>query len=271
MPAGTIRLATRGLRAADGGLAQMRAPEGTLISYATQPGNVALDGTDGHSPYTRALASTIKQAGVDIFQTFNQVGLAVKRQTGGSQQPWVSSSPIDGNFYFVPPAPSTQVAVAAPPEERLASTLRPDPDRVPIKDPILLRELSDRLFELNYDPEPPDSKNGMRQAITKFQEKARMTPTGECHRRRADAAAQDGRPEAMGLDRLRPRQRQMGNVLESCIEAGGDRRRTQELRREQMSARIEFLRIAMRRVCDLGQILVAGPARHRCARQGRRA
>ena len=107
----------RGLRASDGGLAQMRAPEGTLISYATQPGNVALDGTDGHSPYTKALATTIKQAGLDIFQTFNQVGLAVKRQTGGSQQPWVSSSPIDGNFYFVAPAPaasSQQLAVTAP-------------------------------------------------------------------------------------------------------------------------------------------------------------
>jgi uncharacterized caspase-like protein len=40
----------RGLRASDGGLAQIRAPEGTLLSYATQPGNVALDGDDGHSP-----------------------------------------------------------------------------------------------------------------------------------------------------------------------------------------------------------------------------
>ena len=171
----------RGLRASDGGLAQMRAPEGTLISYATQPGNVALDGTDGHSPYTKALATTIKQSGLDIFQTFNQVGLAVKRQTGGSQQPWVSSSPIDGNFYFVAPAPvasTQQLAVAAPPEP-LASTLRPDPDRIPIKDTVLLRELSDRLFELNYDPEPLDSKNGMRLAISKFQEKTKMTPNGE--------------------------------------------------------------------------------------------
>jgi hypothetical protein len=72
-----------------------------------------------HSPYTKALATTIKQAGLDIFQTFNQVGLAVKRQTGGSQQPWVSSSPIDGNFYFVAPTPvasSQQFAAAAPPE-----------------------------------------------------------------------------------------------------------------------------------------------------------
>ena len=172
----------RGLRASDGGLAQMRAPEGTLISYATQPGNVAQDGSDGHSPYTRALASTIKQQGLDIFQTFNQVGLAVKRETGGSQQPWVSSSPIDGTFYFVAPAPSPaspQVAVAPPPEPQIANTLRPDPDRLPIKDTALLRELSDRLYEHNFDPEPLDSKNGMRVAIRQFQQKTNMTPTGE--------------------------------------------------------------------------------------------
>jgi hypothetical protein len=93
----------RGLRASGGGLAQMHAPEGTLISYATQPGNVAQDGVHGNSPYTEALAATIGRAGLDIFQTFNEVGLLVKRATGGSQQPWVSSSPIDGNFYFTPP------------------------------------------------------------------------------------------------------------------------------------------------------------------------
>ena len=171
----------RGLRASDGGLAQMRAPEGTLISYATQPGSVAQDGSDGHSPYTKALAATIRRPGLDIFQTFNQVGLAVKRETGGSQQPWVSSSPIDGTFYFVAPATasSPQVAAAPPLQPRLADTPRPDPDRVPIRDVALLRELSDRLYELNFDPEPLDSQNGMKLAISKFQEKISMTPTGE--------------------------------------------------------------------------------------------
>jgi Caspase domain len=114
----------RGLRSADGGLAQMRAPEGTLISYATQPGSVAQDGSDGHSPYTKALATTIKQAGLDVFQTFNQVGLAVKRQTGGSQQPWVSSSPIDGSFYFVAPA-GTEPKIATAPEPQSVETMRP--------------------------------------------------------------------------------------------------------------------------------------------------
>ena len=88
----------RGLRATGGGLAQMHAPEGTLISYATQPGNVAQDGADGNSPYSKALAQTIRRGGLDIFGTFNSVGLAVKRSTGGSQQPWLSSSPIEGTF-----------------------------------------------------------------------------------------------------------------------------------------------------------------------------
>jgi Caspase domain len=120
----------RGLRSADGGLAQMRAPEGTLISYATQPGSVAQDGSDGHSPYTRALVTTIKQAGLDIFQTFNQVGLAVKRETGGSQQPWVSSSPIDGAFYFASPtAAGPKVATAPQPES--TETPRPPPATSP--------------------------------------------------------------------------------------------------------------------------------------------
>jgi hypothetical protein len=81
----------------------MSAPEGTLISYATQPGNVAQDGVGGDSPYTSALAETIRRPGLGIFDVFNEVGLAVKRSTGGLQQPWVSSSPIDGSFYFLPP------------------------------------------------------------------------------------------------------------------------------------------------------------------------
>jgi invasion protein IalB len=37
---------------------------------------------------------------VDIFRTFNDVGLAVEKATGGAQEPWVSHSPISGDFYF---------------------------------------------------------------------------------------------------------------------------------------------------------------------------
>jgi uncharacterized caspase-like protein len=79
-----------------------RCTRSTLFSFATQPDNVAQDGSDGHSPYTKALAEIIPTPGLDIFQTFNRVGLKVKRVTGGAQQPWLSSSPIEGDFFFQP-------------------------------------------------------------------------------------------------------------------------------------------------------------------------
>ena len=117
----------RGLRGTESGLAQIRAPEGTLLSYATQPGNVALDGTGNNSPYSAALAQTMQKPGLDIFQTFNQVGLQVKRATGGSQQPWVSSSPIDGSFYFMGQTPNEPAAAApqAPPTPNSAALAPP--------------------------------------------------------------------------------------------------------------------------------------------------
>jgi formylglycine-generating enzyme required for sulfatase activity len=107
----------RGLRSTAPGLAQMQAPEGTLISYATQPGNVALDGSDGNSPFTKALAQAVRKPGAGVFEVFNDVGLQVKRMTGGSQQPWVSSSPIDGQFYFagLPPGTAPIAGTASPP------------------------------------------------------------------------------------------------------------------------------------------------------------
>jgi uncharacterized caspase-like protein/cyclophilin family peptidyl-prolyl cis-trans isomerase len=104
---------SRGFRSTSSGLAQMQVPEGTLISYATQPGSVAQDGSDGNSPYSKALAETIRRPGLGIFDAFNQVGLSVKKATGGLQQPWVSSSPIDGNFYFSG-APGNAVPAAPP-------------------------------------------------------------------------------------------------------------------------------------------------------------
>jgi hypothetical protein len=96
----------RAVRGSAPGLAQMHAPEGTLISYATQPGSVAQDGADGDSPYSKALAVTIRRPGLDIWQTFNEVGLEVMRVTGGEQEPWTSTSPINGSFYLAGLAPN---------------------------------------------------------------------------------------------------------------------------------------------------------------------
>lgn len=108
--------AVRGVRGAQSGLAEMHAPEGTVISYATQPGNVAADGTGRNSPYTAALVDAIRKPGVDVFQVFNRVGLNVKQATGGDQQPWFASSPVSGNFYFFAGPVTIQPGPSADPE-----------------------------------------------------------------------------------------------------------------------------------------------------------
>src|ERR1700728_2716839 len=103
----------QGVPSSRGGLAQMPAPVGTLISFATQPRSVSLDGVDGHSPYTRALVDAMQRPGSGLFKTFNEVGLAVAKATQGQQIPWVSSSPISGNFYFAG-RPAAEAASPAP-------------------------------------------------------------------------------------------------------------------------------------------------------------
>ena len=82
----------------------MSAPEGTVIAFATQPGNVARDGNGANSPYTMALAEAMRQRGHNVLSMFNRVGVNVKRSTSGAQQPWVSNSPIEGEYFFAGPA-----------------------------------------------------------------------------------------------------------------------------------------------------------------------
>jgi TPR repeat protein len=113
----------------------MQAPPGTLISFATQPRSVSLDGDDGHSPYTRALAAAMQHPGHGLFKTFNEVGLAVEKATNSTQLPWVSMSPIAGNFYFAgrqqtPPAASVQEARLTSPADDLRRDLITDCDRL---------------------------------------------------------------------------------------------------------------------------------------------
>ena len=105
--------AGRGLRAVGGGLAQMQAPEGTLISYATQPKDIASDGKGPDSPYTTALTQAMVKPGLNLFQTFNEAANNVKDATGKSQKPWMSASPISGDFYFA--GPPSQAAFSQQP------------------------------------------------------------------------------------------------------------------------------------------------------------
>ncbi len=92
---------TRSFRSAGSGLAQVDAPTGTLIAYATSPGRVASDGTGRNGLYTSELLSQMRVSGIGVEEMFKRVRAAVQRQTTGQQVPWESSSLV-GNFAFSP-------------------------------------------------------------------------------------------------------------------------------------------------------------------------
>jgi len=75
------------------GLAEVRTGVGTLISFSTQPGNVALDGVgQRNSPYTTALLREIEIPGRDLLTTLAAVRGTVVRATDGRQVPWEHTS-----------------------------------------------------------------------------------------------------------------------------------------------------------------------------------
>ncbi|MGB8606851.1 caspase family protein [Bradyrhizobium sp.] len=94
------------------GLAEMKSSEGTLIAFATGPGQTALDGQGGtNSPFTRALVANIAKPGVEIQQAMTQVRAQVNEETNKGQLPWGHTNLI-GPVYLNP--------VAAPAEAPLA-------------------------------------------------------------------------------------------------------------------------------------------------------
>ena len=86
---------------AQGGLAPVVAPSGSLIGYATAPGQVARDGDGDNSPYSAALAANISVAGLTLEEVFRNARRRVIEVTSGRQVPWEHSSLI-GEFFFVP-------------------------------------------------------------------------------------------------------------------------------------------------------------------------
>lgn len=89
----------RSFRSAQGGLAQVKAPTGTLIAYATAPDSIASDGTGTNSPYSQELVKEMQASGVLVETMFRRVTEQVSARTNGKQEPWFSAN-VKGDFYF---------------------------------------------------------------------------------------------------------------------------------------------------------------------------
>jgi caspase domain-containing protein len=99
------------------GLAKIESPDGTIVSYSTQAGRTAEDGSDRNSPYTAAFLQHIEDKD-DIATVFHRIGANVYQKTQGKQVPEISIS-FFGEFYLngklqITVAPASPSAPADP-------------------------------------------------------------------------------------------------------------------------------------------------------------
>ncbi len=72
---------------------------GTLIAFATAPGQTALDGSDGNSPFTAAFIKHVRTRGIEVNQMLTRVRVEVASATKNRQVPWANSSLL-GEVYL---------------------------------------------------------------------------------------------------------------------------------------------------------------------------
>ena len=73
---------------------------GTLLAFATAPGQIALDGDGSNSPFSSALGRHITTPGLELQQMLTRVRSEVVSATQGKQVPWSNSSLL-GEVYLV--------------------------------------------------------------------------------------------------------------------------------------------------------------------------
>jgi uncharacterized caspase-like protein len=105
------------------GLAEMKSGEGTLIAFATGPGQTALDGQEGtNSPFTRALLANIAAPGVEIQQAMTKVRAQVNEETNKGQLPWGHTNLIGTVYLNQAPAGTAAAPVSSAAPAAVAST-----------------------------------------------------------------------------------------------------------------------------------------------------
>ena len=91
---------TLGYRGGFQDFAPVLAPQGSVIAFATSPGQSAKENSStGHGKYTEALLQYISLPRVPVETVFKKVREALVARTGGAQIPWEHTSLI-GEFYL---------------------------------------------------------------------------------------------------------------------------------------------------------------------------
>lgn len=152
----------RSFRSSASGLAQMDAPVGSYVAFATAPGKTAFDGSGVNGLYTQHLLANLRTPGLKVEDVFKRVRTGVLKDTNGAQVPWDSSS-MTGDFYFVttgvvpPVQPSLPVAAVPVPPVTVTPVAPPAVKPVVPPQPSAPQPWRDPLSGLEFCWVPPGS------------------------------------------------------------------------------------------------------------------
>jgi len=113
--------------AARSGLAEPSPERGTLVAFAAEAGEVALDGEGSNSPFALALAEHLTVSDLEIGLMFRRVRDSVLQRTANKQEPHTYGS-LSGNPYFL--AGQSQAANVLADEQRRQAWSRVAVDQV---------------------------------------------------------------------------------------------------------------------------------------------
>lgn len=112
------RVDFRGYRSQAEGLAQMSGGgSGSIIAFATAPGDTTEDGAGRNGTFTKHLLRQMAEPGVTALHALERVQVAVADETKDAQKPWIDHGPFRGQFCFAgcgeEPSRSGPLSVAA--------------------------------------------------------------------------------------------------------------------------------------------------------------
>ena len=123
-----------------GGLSEMKPPAGSLIAFATDAGQTALDGDGTNGLYTEELLKNLRTPGLTVEQVFKRTRAGVLERSSGGQIPAEYSRLVGDDIYLAGPAPAVPPVVAMPPVPPTPPAALPVPD--PLPQPATLPTLS---------------------------------------------------------------------------------------------------------------------------------
>ena len=197
------------------GLATMEAGVGTLISFSTQPGNVALDGGGRNSPFASALVKQLAGSKEDLSTLLIKVRNDVLAATNDRQVPWEHSA-LRAKFYFrEAPSPASEVPL---------STMPTYEQQAELSYWNTIKDLNDQLAFRSYLDHYPNGAFSKLAAVLlekvkrEADQKAVITQK-DTDLKKADEAQRAARAKQLESDRLASEAKQAGELKSAREEA----------------------------------------------------